>query len=186
MAAPPHTLPLWCSTGGAVAMRSIAILANSYKNGRRCTAGKEVHSIAEGRWHLTDECYRPGTSHRSSHGGIPLHICTDPTTSPPFQLPDIVEIDFAAPAPEAGQPENWTFHQTPWSRVGRFHSSVAARLLDHPLDIWDDPGFRAVRRVAESQFGRPPFLLGESAGPAEPQPTPRNVVFAQRWDRRGW
>lgn len=132
-------------------VKSIVILANSFKHRRRCIAGKEVHQSANNRWRLTQDWYRPVTIDTATHGAVDLATCTDRASGREFRLMDIVEIEFDAPAPEQGQPENWTFNaDSPWTKVGRFQAAVALNLLDRPSDVWNDPFSANISLVSEA------------------------------------
>ncbi|MFT6371807.1 MAG: hypothetical protein ACJAZT_000536 [Gammaproteobacteria bacterium] len=117
--------------------KSIVVLANSYKPGGRCIAGKEVFEHADGKWDLTGNWYRPLSSGDANHGSVtPIHHVIN---SIDIKLLDIITIDFLHHAPDIGQPENWLFDEsTSWVNEGRFDESVCPMLTDSPDDLWFD------------------------------------------------
>ena len=116
------------------------ILANSFKHGGRCIAGKAATRRSDEEWDVSDEWIRPVTKDASLHGAIPLEICSDRGSRELLKVMDLVEIDLLQHVPEPGQPENWTFSKRmPWRKVAYFRESHSIHLLDRPSNIWFDP-----------------------------------------------
>lgn len=123
--------------------KSIVLLANSYKPGGRCVAGKEVFLLDNGKWRLTDNWIRPVTNSAANNGSISSrhHLINHRD----IILLDIVTIEFQAHTPDQGQPENWLIDESKqWTKAGHFKGSVIERLTDTPADLWVDtnPGIQ--------------------------------------------
>lgn len=120
--------------------KSIVVLANSYKPGGRCVAGKVVKLKKNGKWKLTNTWIRPVSSNAANHGSITsrYHI----VEKRDIRLLDIVAIEFEEPSPDSGQPENWLIDEaTKWTYEGRFNQSICSRLTDEPPDLWIDSNY---------------------------------------------
>jgi hypothetical protein len=117
--------------------KSIVILANSYKAGGRCVAGKEVFRQDDGSYKLSDTWIRPITSNTQNHGSVTsFHHRVD---NRDLKLLDIVEIDCLQHSPDDGQPENWLINESEkWSIQAWFDPSVCTHLADSPADLWVD------------------------------------------------
>lgn len=117
--------------------KSIIVLANSYKPGGRCVAGKEVIQHDDGTWALTDSWIRPVTSNSATHGSITSrHHCID---NRDIKLMDIITVDLLHHSPDLGQPENWLIDESKsWVLEDQFNSTICAKLTDAPADLWLD------------------------------------------------
>ncbi len=128
--------------------KQIVVLANSYKPGGTCIAGREVSFTGDqlnfGNW------IRPV----SSQGGIsPSDSCLNGGNQP--QLLDIVEIPVIKHQPVTGQPENYLIDsETSWKKIGAIHPQQLAYLVESPSNLWGRGSYAAsssIRQNAPSQ-----------------------------------
>ena len=117
--------------------KTLVILANSYKPGGRCIAGKEVTSAGDNQWNLSRTWIRPVSDDAAHHGSVSESFYQ--IGGQDIYLMDIVTVGLGNHSPEPGQPENWLIDPSiPWVSHGQFDASVCARLLDAPQDVWFD------------------------------------------------
>jgi hypothetical protein len=117
--------------------KTIVVLANSYKRGGRCIAGKEVTKAGDNQWNLTHTWIRPVSEDLASHGAVSDAFYK--IGGQDIYLMDIVTVSLIDHLPEPGQPENWLIDASiPWISHGQFNASVCSRLLDSPNDVWLD------------------------------------------------
>ena len=103
-------------------MARVVCLANSYKHGERCIAGKLLET---GAW------VRPVSD--MGHGEIPwkarLVDCREP------QLLDILDIPLEREGPDYGcQPENRLLAPGPWLKAGRVAAGEILKYVDEPAE----------------------------------------------------
>jgi Dual OB-containing domain len=136
--------------------KTIVVLANSWKKGGRCLAGKEIqlsggHITSVGSW------IRPISSglveaEGTSEGGQVTEQTMRSSLSRQ-QLPsilEILEIPFAEQTSLPDQPENWTMVDgQPWQSAGIFPHARLQELTDAPEKLWDTSG-RGWSRVEET------------------------------------
>ena len=117
--------------------KTIVVLANSYKPGGRCIAGKEITRADNNQWNLTHTWIRPVSEDLANHGSVSEALYK--IGGQDICLMDIVTVGLIGHSPAPGQPENWLIDASvPWFSYGQFDSSVCARLLDSPQDVWLD------------------------------------------------
>ena len=112
----------------------LLVLANSFKQGGRCIAGRFIEKGAD-RWQVGEWC-RPILPDDDGHDSIPEDACRG------FNPLDVVSIELLKHAPAPGQPENWL-----WSRgssitvVHSFNnmSNSLAEIVETPDNLWLDP-----------------------------------------------
>lgn len=117
--------------------RKIICLANSYKEGHRCVAGKD---------HETFKWIRPVSS--CEKGEVTLGQISYSSGGAP-ELLDIIEILFKEKSPEFYQPENILIAEQKWKNVGKYPGNELDKLCDNPDDIWIHEGDRC-DRVSEN------------------------------------
>lgn len=143
--------------------KTIVCLANSKKLGAFCVAGTDVED---------DAWIRPiGSGH---HGAITTDEQTFADGTRP-QLLDLVELPLGRPAPQPGQPENWTLAAGRWRKRGTATTEEARQLLEELAT--DDPVFGTNERsisVDDVAAGR------VSSSLAVVRPTSLN------WEKRIW
>ncbi len=126
--------------------RDIICLANSYKLGGRCFAGKDIKEM---KW------VRPVSD--SPTGELNLQqINIAPAQSP--RLFDIIRIPFLDPKPEYFQPENILIDSaTPWQKVGGYDQGEINKLLDTPTSLWTNLGQKNDRVPTDILKSNPPL-----------------------------
>ena len=114
--------------------KSICVLANSIKFGKRCVAGMEVTSTGEHKWHLSKQWLRP-ISHREDGALNALESRITVHGHQP-ELYDILEIDLHGKAHVDGQPEDWLIEEgRMWRKTGHFGTDVIAKLAEKPANL---------------------------------------------------
>jgi len=109
-------------------VKTIVCLANSFKIGGSCIAGREVFEKGYGGW------IRP-VSERDSAEVRPAE-CRYMNNTWPKPL-DIMEVPLLNPAPRHHQTENHIIDTTrPWKKVGELPWKGLAQLLDRPPTLW--------------------------------------------------
>ena len=120
-------------------IKRIVCLANSYKSGGRCIAGKEVlHDGRLGEW------IRPVSARETRE--VTLNECRYEDGSSPRVL-DIIDVPVVEAQPEGSQQENWllaTGHY--WKKVGNLSVSDLEQFIDSPARLWVD-GFSSFERL---------------------------------------
>ncbi len=132
--------------------KRLLVLANSYKYGGRCIAGREL--LSDG------DKYRPGNWIRplsSREGGEfsqrELYLSSRQTV----KVGDVVEIPVKAPAGDPIQPENWHIHSGTWKALSSKKPLPPLTWLEEtPAHLWLDPGERCDRISARALRLRPP------------------------------
>src|ERR1700674_4959190 len=111
-------------------IKRIICLANSYKTGGTCIAGKEVLANGYGGW------IRP-VSARSTAEVWPSESRYENYASP--KLLDIIDVPLLNPAPQHHQTENHVIDTTQrWTKVGELPWNVLAELRDQPATLWSN------------------------------------------------
>ena len=123
-------------------MARVVCLANSYKHGERCIAGKLLET---GAW------VRPVSD--VGHGEVPWKARLIAGREP--QPLDVLDIPLQEEGPDYGcQPENRLLLPGPWQKVGRV---AVADVLKHVDEVEDRPLFyNYVDRVPMTMFRRIP------------------------------
>jgi len=129
--------------------KKILVLANSFKQGGRCIAGRFIEE-QENQWQVGEWC-RPILPDREGHDSIPEDVCRG------FNPLDVVSIELDGQQPVPGQPENWLWRQG--SSITVEHSfnetdNSLANIVDTPDDLWLDLGAHrpdAVRHTHQVQ-----------------------------------
>jgi hypothetical protein len=136
--------------------KTIVVLANSWKKGGRCLAGKEV-TLASGKVQGFDGWVRPISSEHlerpgQSEGGQVTEFEMRRSLGR-NELPgilEILEIAFTRSVSVADQPENWEVDASqPWRSLGHCPREYLPQMADTPADLWDTSG-KGWSRVDES------------------------------------
>lgn len=154
--------------------RCLLVLANSFKLGGRCVAGREVLP-GQDRMHL-GPWLRPVSRHgdgeldareQSYHDGRPVAVL------------DVAEVTLAGPAPCPFQPENWSLDSLcPWRDLSAAFPRPHPELVEeHPEHLWLEPGNRP-DRVSCGFFARHP--PGQSLHVIRPE-NPRIGLVLDSW-----
>lgn len=125
----------------------IVVLANSWKKGGRCLAGKEVQ-MACGQITSFGAWVRPiSPGHVEVAGKSEGGQVTEPEMKRALnraELPhllEILEIPFARAVPSPEQPENWEVEQgPPWRSLGMCTADRLPQMVDAPAALWDTSG----------------------------------------------
>jgi hypothetical protein len=154
--------------------RTLLILANSWKKGGRCVAGRRA-SIDGGRVRLGEWIRPVAPSALGDEGEL---LGSDCEIAPKRQVRplDIVEVPLAHPSPKAGQPENHEIvpgHR--WRYRGSIQKGSLDRLAELPDGLWDtDPN--RTDRVAVSDVG----CMGKSSSLVVIRPRAFHVQLRQK------
>jgi hypothetical protein len=109
-------------------IKRIVCLANSYKTGGTCIAGKELLANEYGGW------IRP-VSARATAEVWPSESRYENYASP--KLLDIIDVPLLNPAPQHHQTENHVIDTTRrWTKVGELPWNMLAELRDQPATLW--------------------------------------------------
>jgi Dual OB-containing domain len=109
-------------------IKRIVCLANSYKTGGTCIAGREVLEQSYGPW------IRP-VSARPTAEVMPSESRYEDNSNP--RVLDIVDVPLLAPAPQHHQTENHIIDTTRrWKKVGELHWNALAQLCEQPSTLW--------------------------------------------------
>ena len=125
-------------------IKRIVILANSYKTGGRCIAGREIE-VGETK-HKIGPWIRPVSKHEQGelHQNHYIYISGDI----PIVL-DIIELPLESNADEPGQPENWNLGRgSQWKKLGTFPQNQLSKLEQSPANIWLDTNERRSDRIS--------------------------------------
>lgn len=113
-------------------VKRIVCLANSFKTGGSCVAGREVLGDDFGGW------VRP-VSARPTAEVSPSESRYDNRTSP--KLLDIVDVALLKPDPRHHQRENHVIDASQrWTKVGELPWSALTHICDHPKSLWINSG----------------------------------------------
>lgn len=116
-----------------VVTKRIVVLANSWKTGGRCVAGREVSvgragTVPVGGWVRPVSTVGEGElsqDHYTLEGGGTARVL------------DIVEVPCLAHADDPMQPENWIIGTSrKWKRVGQFKKADLRTLAEQPQHLW--------------------------------------------------
>ncbi len=128
--------------------KRLIVLANSYKAGGRCVAGREIRERDYAGW-LRPLSDRPqGELHdphmRLADGGA-------------LNVLDVVDVPLDRYVDDWVHPEDWRIALgTPWRRRGRFPPEQLAALVESPPDLWlDRSEMFADRATTAALVGRP-------------------------------
>jgi|SRR5208337_1626050 len=109
-------------------IKRMVCLANSYKTGGTCIAGKEVLEYGYGGW-IRPVSARTTAEVWSSESRYEDH------SNP--KLLDIVDVPLLSPAPQHHQTENHVIDTTRrWVKVGELPWDVLEQLSDRPATLW--------------------------------------------------
>ena len=128
--------------------RDIICLANSYKLGGRCVAGKDINEM---NW------VRPVSDSPTGELSLQqINIAVGNHQEP--RLFDIIRIPLLVPKPEYFQPENILIDSaTPWQIVGGYDQEGVNKLLDTPTSLWENLGARNDRVSTDILKSNPPL-----------------------------
>jgi hypothetical protein len=110
--------------------KTIVCLANSFRPGGNCVAGREYENGQFGAW------VRP-ISHRSNHAINDLEVtCSNGQRS---KVLDILEIQLDSHQPMGHQSENWLITQgVRWEKVGELNAGqLAGAVQAPPAQLWN-------------------------------------------------
>lgn len=147
--------------GNTLVAKAIVILANSYKRGGRCVAGREILFDGDkvprvGRWIrpiTVSELEREGLCEGGQVTEASMRLALKRADLP--VIGEIIEIPLSGPAASPGQPENWALETgQPWKHLGRLSSPLFDKLLDNPKEIWDTSG--CGRAAVADSIPKPP------------------------------
>lgn len=144
-------------------IKTIVVLANSWKKGGKCLAGKELvlsgdHIASVGPWirpisaaHLVT----PGKSEGGQVTDYEMQRALNRVGGP--KILEVIDIGFVEPCATPDQPENWTLDLTvKWKSRGVLKWEHVAMLVDRPEELWDSSG-RGWNRVENGYASRPDF-----------------------------
>ena len=116
----------------SVELKRIVCLANSYKPGGRCVAGKELLPDGGlGGW------VRPVLS--AEEGGVGDERMYDNDTDPEPKVLDIMDVPVLEHIPSDHQTENWLVNRRfRWKKAGRFSVHELAEAIDQVTPLWVD------------------------------------------------
>ena len=131
---------------------TLLVLANSWKRGGRCVAGRRV-SIA-GTQLTLGEWVRPVAPPSGTCEGELLDRHCETSPGRQVRVLDVVQVPLRQPAPKPGQPENHEIvADKPWRRLGSVGTGSIRSLAEAPSGLWDlDPN--RTDRVAASDIER--------------------------------
>jgi len=125
--------------------RDVICLANSYKLGGRCVAGKDTKEM---NW------VRPVSD--SPTGELSLQQINIAGAQEP-RLFDIIRTPLLNPKPNYFQPENVLIDSaTPWQKVGEYDQEGINKLSDAPTSLWENLGSRNDRVPTDILKSNPP------------------------------
>ena len=126
--------------------KKILVLANSFKQGGRCVAGRFIKKQEE-RWQVGEWC-RPILPDGDGHDSIPVDVCSEC-----YPL-DVVSIELDGRQPAPGQPENWLWRRgssmTVVHSFNNMNNSLAG-IVETPDNLWLDPGAYRPDAVRDTQ-----------------------------------
>ncbi|NMA74811.1 MAG: hypothetical protein GX963_11775 [Bacteroidales bacterium] len=123
----------------------LVVLANSFKEGGRCLAGK---TVITGRW------IRP-ISDRTKKGELNNEEYSDPQGVEYKQL-DILRIPLKISCPEFYQPENYLFDHRRIKRIGQYPFEQLENIVDRPNSVWLQDSRQADRLCENTLQDAPP------------------------------
>jgi len=138
--------------------KQFIVLANSVKKGGgkfRCVAGLEVVDEIDDDL-IIDDWIRPVSRSVFDEGALTARHFTfaDGTQAAPL---DIVECQFNRAVGNEAQPENWLLdEETVWKKTGEIPASSLAALVEHPANLWCQPGEKT-DRIAPDYLPRQPL-----------------------------
>jgi hypothetical protein len=165
--------------------KRLIVLANSFKYGGRCIAGREL--IAHSNTYRPGDWVRPLSAREGGEFMLPeLRL----STGRPVQVRDVIDIPLGEPVGDPFQPENWHLGPGPWQLVRTPTALPLTWLEETPPDLWHEPGNRSDRTSDEFLKVRPPrqslvlirpqnFRLQVAADPNKDQPR-RRALFCYR------
>ena len=135
----------------AVEVKRIVCLANSYKPGGRCVAGKELLPDGTiGGW------VRPVLS--TEEGGVGNERFYEDETDPEPKVLDIMAVPLIGHDPQDHQQENWLVaRQHRWRRIGQLQVGELEHFIDPVQPLWPDS-----HRSVIGEIDRVPFSDAKS------------------------
>src|SRR5262245_33376735 len=130
--------------------KRLLILANSYKYGGRCIAGRELLPSGDvGGW------VRPVS--REHDGALMWHQCLCPNGHL-LRVGDVAEVALVGHAGDAHQPANWLLPQTgKWEKPPECLAPPLRLLVERPGDLWMQSGLMNTdRATVEHVAAHPP------------------------------
>lgn len=122
-------------------VKTLLVLANSFRRGGRCIAGREVLASGGARF---GGWLRP-ISTEGEGELLSQHVRLRP--GPPLRPLDVVRIPLAARGSDPAHPEDWLVAAEEWTRQAPCPATVLSSLIEHPRSLWHDPA-RSSDRVS--------------------------------------
>ena len=143
--------------------KTIVVLADSWKKGGKCLAGKELHMdgnriVSVGQWirpisaaHIVT----PGKSEGGQVTDLEMRQALVRQFGP--RMLEVIDMGFSGPCATTEQPENWTLDlSVRWTSRGTLKWEHIDMLVDQPDELWDSSG-RGWNRVDGGYENRPGF-----------------------------
>ncbi len=137
-------------------VKSLLVLANSFRRGGRCIAGRELVATAGSRF---GSWVRP-ISDKGEGELLAQHIRLG--FGPPLRPLDVVKVPLTARGSDPAHPEDWLVAEARWTRESPCSADVLSSLVEHPASLWHDPHRRSDRvspAVVESFPGHQSLYL---------------------------
>lgn len=144
-------------------VKTIVVLANSWKKGGKCLAGKELLMEGDqiagvGEWIRpisTAHLVTPGKTEGGQVTDLEMQRALNRVGGP--RMLEVIDMGFVGPCATPEQPENWALDLTvKWKSRGVLKWEHADKLVDHPEELWDSSG-RGWNRVENGYESRPGF-----------------------------
>ena len=143
--------------------KTIVVLADSWKKGGKCLAGKELRMDGS-RIVGVDQWIRPiSTAHIETPGKSEGGQVTDLEIQRALGRPsgprmlEIIDMAFSGPCATSEQPENWSLDlNVRWTSRGTLKWEHIDMLVDQPAELWDSSG-HGWNRVDGGYENRPGF-----------------------------
>jgi hypothetical protein len=120
-------------------VKTVLVLANSFRRGGRCIAGRELLATAGSRF---GDWVRPISN--QGEGELLLRHIRLGGGPPPRPL-DVVRVPLTVPGSDPAHPEDWLVADEPWTRESPCSGAVMSSLIEHPTSLWHDPHRRSDR-----------------------------------------
>jgi hypothetical protein len=143
--------------------KTIVVLADSWKKGGKCLAGKELNMegnsiVGVGQWIRPISSAHVVTPGKSEGGQVTdqeIRKVLGRECGP--RMLEVIDMSFSGPCATTEQPENWTLDMSVrWKSRGYLKWKHIEMLVDHPDELWDSSG-RGWNRVDGGYEQRPGF-----------------------------
>lgn len=133
--------------------KRLLVLANSFKDADRCVAGREL--VAVGGQTRLGPWVRPVSRHGRGELWAAEHAYPGGRS---VAVLDVATVALDEHRPDPGQPENWALAcPVEWAdRTTRRGRPPADALVEHPPDLWLQPGQPTDRVTHDHVLARPP------------------------------